>query len=770
MFWLERKPAPRIPFQLPFRIALVGTPCQGFLTGFERPGVTILRYEFFEQTRDEHDYPHVVVVGFPDLKNSLRALRKADLLRDLPVLIVGVGSPWRCAIDAAFLPDGIALAAVAGSSAKGFLERLPGALMEDVPLDRAVKNAARGSVGKRRGGVLILDRYVNQSLRVADLADTAGLQPLWDKRISGLSASNKPPTPAFDELVTLVGGLERLANYQQTPRELTVGVLHGLFRDGGRRAVPRGATLRIDTDYLLRAHIGDEYHSDRAQEPNPGAPEPGREGVVLLEIVLQAKDFQLRSAGTQSLLLPPAGPSRAVFFAVRTPRQPGMHRMRVIAYRRNQMLQTSLVEVEVADREYHQGSTDLGVAARLEFSQTEGFEKLADLPPRALTISVNREAQGTHSLMIKGQGAAIPLQISESIVKDQLKAYRGRLTAATFQNGAPRTWLTQPGPASKEFIRDLAYQGAALYAAYFDSYNEALAETLRNIAKTQDRVISIVRHDPRFAFPWAIFYDFDLPLVKSFADVCFGHQGGVPCKHDGSSPVCCVRGFWGYRHAIEEIMGNVASHQRIDCIVRPRRSGNLHYQIDPAAGRLSKTLLQIAPLATEYSLGTDLIRTLWDPARRPSLLVLLAHLEDGSVAGLPEGPRIQFLDAGNATEWLAAAGILSQVRKYKHWDQPNSLVLLLNCKSAEIGPETLSNFVSAFHQAHAGAVVGTEVPAYSDLMERFASEFTSAMWVSGKNLGETLKIIRRILLQEGNPLAFIFTSIGCAEIHFLEES
>jgi hypothetical protein len=96
--------------------------------------------------------------------------------------------------------------------------------------------------------------------------------------------------------------------------------------------------------------------------------------------------------------------------------------------------------------------------------------------------------------------------------------------------------------------------------------------------------------------------------------------------------------------------------------------------------------------------------------------------------------------------------------------------LLLNCKSAEIGPETLSNFVSAFHQAHAGAVVGTEVPAYSDLMERFASEFTSAMWVSGKNLGETLKIIRRILLQEGNPLAFIFTSIGCAEIHFLEES
>jgi hypothetical protein len=66
--------------------------------------------------------------------------------------------------------------------------------------------------------------------------------------------------------------------------------------------------------------------------------------------------------------------------------------------------------------------------------------------------------------------------------------------------------------------------------------------------------------------------------------------------------------------------------------------------------------------------------------------------------------------------------------------------------------------------------VGTEVPAYSDLMERFGLEFTRAMWIDGKTLGQTVRIIRRILLQEGNPLGFIFTSIGCAELHFLPET
>jgi hypothetical protein len=769
VFWLERTPAPRIPFQLPLRIALVGAPCHAFLTDFEKPGITISRYDFFEQTRDEGAYPQVVVVGCRDLKHALRVLRNADPLRDLPVLMVATGSPWKCARMAASLPDGVALAAISGPSSSGFLDRLPGVLTEDAPLDRAVRNAARETVGKRRGGILILDRYVNQSLRVADLADMAGFQSDRDDTGS-VSASNKPPTPSFDALVKHVNSTSAGSPYYppdfESGRELRVAVMHGLFREGGQRAMPAGATLRIDTDYLVQVHIGGKSESARAPESSTNPPATQQDGAALLEIVLQAKDFQLRSAGTQPVLVPATGPSLPVFFAVRAPLRPGMRQMRVIAYRRNQMLQTSLVDLDVADREYKQGSSDRGVAAKLEFSQTEGFRKLEDIPPRAVTVSVNQDAQGTHSLMIKGHGAAVPLRISESMVNDQLKDYRKRLTDATFVKSNLRVWTSQPNSFSKQFIRELAYQGGAVYSAFFDSYNEVLAETLGTLLTTQDQVISIVRHDPRFAFPWTIFYDYDLPRIKSLAEVCFGKQDGQPCKHDHSSGVCCVRGFWGYRHSIEEIMGNVLPHQRIDSIVRPGRPGDLHYQIDPAASGLSKALLKMAPQATEHILGTDLIQTLWDPNQRPSLLVLLAHLEGGSVPGLPEGPRIQFLDANGATEWFAASDILNQVRRQSYWGQPNSLVLLLNCKSAEISPAMLSNFVWAFHQAHAGAVVGTEVPAYSGLTERFGSEFTRAMWVDGKPLGETLKTIRRILLEEGNPLGFIFTSIGCAELHF----
>jgi hypothetical protein len=318
VFWLERTPAPRIPFQLPLRIALIGAPCHAFLTDFEKPGITISRFDFFEQTRDEGSYPQVVVVGRRDLKHALRALRKADPLRDLPVLMVATGSPWKCARAAASLPDGVALAAISGPSARGFLDRLPGALTEDVPLDRAVKNAARETVGKRRGGILILDRYVDQSLRVADLADMAGFQPDWGETDS-LTASNKPPTTSFDALVKHVNSKSTGSSYyppgSESWRELRVAVMHGLFREGGQRAMPIGATLRINTDYLVQVHIGGKSESARAPELGTNPPATRQDGAALLEIVLQAKDFQLRSAGTQPVLVPATGPSLPVFFA-----------------------------------------------------------------------------------------------------------------------------------------------------------------------------------------------------------------------------------------------------------------------------------------------------------------------------------------------------------------------------------------------------------------------------------------------------------------------
>jgi hypothetical protein len=718
-FWLDRPVAPRIPISRPLRIALVGPQCREYLRSLDRSDLEVARYDFFEQTRDQHQYPHVVVVDHLDLKSALRSLRDADVLRDLPVLIVVTGSAWKCARWASALPDGVALAAVGSSSAAKFLDKLTQTILDDVPLEQMVRKAARTTVRKGHGAILILDRYVNQALRREKGADVWTSDPTRD-------------------------------------RELTVHIMQALYREGSPRVIPLGATLRAGGDYLVRVYIGNGPPADFTLGESK-----------LLEIALQSKDFQLRSRSTQLVPLPADGNSSApVYFAVKAPAKHGLHQMRVIAYRLNQMLQTAVMEVEVADREYPLGSVESDAAAKVEFSQTSGFHELESIPKRALTISVNRESVGTHSLMIKGQGAAVPLQLSETVVRKQLAEFRRKLTAATFTSSGQRRWPTTPSRDSEKFIRNLAYLGRDLHRAYFDSYDEGLADTLRNLSTSEDEVISIVRHDPRFAFPWTIFYDYQLPLLPPTAQVCFGRQNGAPCKHDSNSNVCCVRGFWGYRHSIEEIMGNMRPDQRIDSIDRPPRPGNLHYQVNPAVPGLPAALLKMAPFATPYTLGGGLVNTLWNSSQRPSLLLLLAHQEDGNVANRPPGSRIELKDATGKVEWFAASEIQDQVFKQRSWNQPNTLVLLLNCESVATGPATLSNFVTAFHQAHAGAVVGTEVSVYSDLMERFAAEFTEAMWSKGRPLGETLTSIRRTLLEEGNPLGFVFTSIGLAELRF----
>jgi hypothetical protein len=100
---------------------------------------------------------------------------------------------------------------------------------------------------------------------------------------------------------------------------------------------------------------------------------------------------------------------------------------------------------------------------------------------------------------------------------------------------------------------------------------------------------------------------------------------------------------------------------------------------------------------------------------------------------------------------------------------PNLMpVVFLNmCESSDYYPGTTDNLVDVFLRRGARGVIGTEVPvlpAFGDSFARgfFEAFFTAGSAGEGKEIGTVLWQLRRSFLDQGNPLAFIYTYFGDA--------
>jgi hypothetical protein len=100
-------------------------------------------------------------------------------------------------------------------------------------------------------------------------------------------------------------------------------------------------------------------------------------------------------------------------------------------------------------------------------------------------------------------------------------------------------------------------------------------------------------------------------------------------------------------------------------------------------------------------------------------------------------------------------------------------VVLAACESAAASVASITSFLSAFADAGASAVVGTETTVFEGLACRFAKEIATALMEApstgdpGKRqtLGEAVLQFRRRLLQDFNPLGLVFTPYGDAGLH-----
>lgn len=546
------------------------------------------------------------------------------------------------------------------------------------------------------------------------------------------------------------------------------------------KVMPQDSSLRRNGLYRLRVHVGQRQEGSLMTGKVPPLDPllPASPSGHTLHVVVFEKDFQVITPRVRPLFLPKQGASKPVRFDIRAPDQTGPARLRLKVYHENQLLQSFVLEAEVAEEEELAKSPEPLLHVDLAYTRTARFANLGDFKPRALSIGVNQDADGSHLFQFKVGNAADAVKLSEEILETQMERFRRILERATLDanKGARFPTYPEPGtPPSEEFfqvIRELAEAGHELHRALFGRLNGDLKNRLRAVAASGKGTLQFVRDDPNFVFPWTVIYDFGLPARIAGAEplpVCLGVDPVDParrCSHKSGDKVYCINGFWGIRHILEILLARAGElEDEVQVVERPAREAAVCLAFEPgdefASEMAAKLATELGPAVRVVDEGEDLLDLLWDPERRPALLILLGHLETKTIDGEPEGPRIVLVPN---KKWFQSDPVSNREFDDGSWNQPRSVVLLMACGSATTEVSTLNDFMMAVSGAGAGAVVGTECLVFSRLVSRFAREVAMDLWQGTATLGESIQGFRRRLVADGNPLGFVFTATGNADL------
>jgi hypothetical protein len=486
-----------------------------------------------------------------------------------------------------------------------------------------------------------------------------------------------------------------------------------------------------------------------------------------VEFVAYGLDFRLVSQDIQRVALPPLGPAPQVDFFLRAPLEAGPARLRLGVFHRDRLIQSFKITIAIGE------SKAFEILQReREFRPTEDFHAVGELPGRLLSIAIN-EYQGSHTLTFKSAGVAGTFSPSEKLVSGLSKKVRQKLSEATFKNPKdPKSnnFSTRPKTPGipDEFRRHLpalAKVGSELYVSLFRVSKGLTPTKIAEIANAQDGKIQIVRHVPEHALPWNLLYDFDLPTDPN-APVCNGTEGGQPCKHGKkSNTVYCVRGFWGIRHEVEQVIDirhePTPEEWKVGDSVRVL-VGEFDGSPDFEKSLLTKLGESIkTPPPEKLELSERFLEGLQNPKTRPGALIVLGHVQKR-----PDGPRIPLRSPDVS---LTPGDLTAQSMDVKAWEgwavPPHTMIFFMACGSAAIEVGNTDDFALEAYRLGAIAVVGTECSIFTALGERFAEEVVSAVFGKDrKPLGSAITEFRRALAREGNPLGLVFSLLGAAEV------
>jgi hypothetical protein len=594
-------------------------------------------------------------------------------------------------------------------------------------------------------------------------------------------------------------------------------------RDGNAefRPVNTARPLRQHGTYHVRVNIGHQApDSVMIGDVPPLDPLlPAADEGYQLEVALFEKDFQALSPTLQKLYLPRLGRSEPVYFEVRAPESKGVAEARIGIYYENNLVQSFLLKTNVdsdpteqpepiklklfvitdeeddTDRrvggKWINFESDRQVLSALAFTQSVRLNNLSNFGRRELSIAINDDmASGNHTFMLKLDGEAKGLPVKDKTLSDQTDAFRDLLKANTHDANNNPIFETYPSPADAakpnflDLIQRLIEMGSKLYQFIYENLPAVMRTKLSDLAEQSDKTIQVVRLDIRNVFPWQIIYDYQLPTKIAGApspQICLGYEsaftepGKTPyplkkCSHGPFDEVYCLSGFWGLRHQIEQLFKLPSEKtDTINKIVPASMDSFIKLAVstgDDPAKRLSDGLTtEIGAAFVNSASSPDLLDLMWNDSTRPAVLVVMGHLENQQIIGEPIEDRIVLVPK---KKWFLASTILKRLQKAKgqSWKQPNTLVLLMACSSGATEITTLNNFVTNLNSAGAAAVVGTECLVFSSLVGRCAREIISDLW-QHRTLGEAVKFFNRRLVSAGNPLAFVFNSLGSADLELI---
>ncbi len=478
-----------------------------------------------------------------------------------------------------------------------------------------------------------------------------------------------------------------------------------------------------------------------------------------------------------------------LYFRVTTPVEAGEHRLRCLIYYQQALVQARIIFVLVGPDPQPAEKPVMG-AQVVDYSLSHSLNpaKMDQLAETHLSIFMNDNKDGTHSLLVKGLGLpeGPPMHLDEELVKGWIRNIRGDLRQAAWGDREGYTnkpkkknryKLKEPRDLNKlqvDLIR-LALSGYQIYDGVLLSLGQGFTVELKQLLQETREVQFSAIENVTSVVPVAAIYDqpldtsylcdlskYDLCSVfKSAFDqntaleetACF--KGTCPSYDDDR--VVCPSGFWGYRHnlGVPVSVGQA-----------PFDAATLISSISPievsvglsTAPSLKRRDIHQRELNELQEIGVE-----WEYyGAHEQVIEMLQHTEapiiyfycHGGFDKIRSAPFLSF-DA-NPTKGPRFYPDLLRTKNI-NWLVTKPLVFINGCYTTALDPEKTMNFVDRFVQfAHAAGVIGTEITIFEGTATMFSKEFFQRFLIERQRIGEAVRGARLNLLQKGSPFGLVY--------------
>lgn len=548
------------------------------------------------------------------------------------------------------------------------------------------------------------------------------------------------------------------------------GVLRSMHAHERRQTLLRGWRYRLrihigrpDTD--TSAVVGDVPDFDNLLPPPDGT-------ARAIEVAVFPKSFELLSCPVQTIMLPVEGESAPVHFELRAPQHCGRVDLRIAFYWNNNLLQSYVLEAEVAAGEIPTEAC-APLTVKLASAGVENIDDLAPLRPRALSVALNDDVAGSHTVMVKGTDWREQVQLNSEEMNSKMDRFRAILEEAS-----------APAPVAFDVsVRRLAALGGDIWdmLSIGNRGDVAVLDTLRT---GNDQVVQFVRHGSGRPFPWQTVYDYTLPQGQAFRDasICYANvppvrplrPGEKGCPHFPGQEVICVEGFWIVRHRFEllseDLYKGIAVTPRAERATAPVPNPLVLLGVSASSLDsldLTKSLRDMLKneLAEIGPGDAPVAEMLWKEERRPAIFVVLSHLLKGD-DDLNLGVRMNAFESDPESDGAnISVPVLAHLHGRGRWVDPQRpIVLLMACESARRDVGELTSLTDTFLACGAAAVAGTEWIVTTKVVADFAKHLIKQTVVDSATLGKAMKQFADASVRKKDISAFIFTVYGNADL------